>query len=1033
MSHAVHSRKVQMSEIGEIDEGFYSRQLYVLGHDAMHRMGTADVLIAGMRGLGVEIAKNVILSGVKSVTVQDEGPANWTDLCSQFFLSESNIGQNRAQSSLAQLSALNPHVHVSAHTGPLDENLLLEFQVVVLTDSSLDDQKRFGTYCHSHGIKLIVADTKGLCGQLFCDFGEEFEVLDSDGEIPTSAMIDYITKANPGVVTCTEDRKHGFISGCRVSFSDIHGMTELNSISPVEINVLSPYSFSVGDTSGFSQYERGGIATEVKQPCLLKFKPLNQALLDNSLLVWTDYGKVTRHQTLHLAFQGLHTFVKKEKRLPKPRSQSDADALLVIVRDLNAAAPLDTLDEDVVRSLSYTAQGNLAPVNAFIGGVAAQEVMKACSGKFTPLRQWLYFDALECLPETVGEEEEQLTESTFSPKKSRYDGQVTVFGSTFQEKLGKQKYFLVGAGAIGCELLKNFALIGLGAGEGGHITVTDMDSIERSNLNRQFLFRSKDIGRQKSEVAAQAVRVMNPDMNITAHQNRLDPDSEQVYGYHFFMGLDGVAAALDNVEARVYLDGRCVQHKKSMLEGGTLGSQGHTLVVVPHLTESYGPVKSGSDKAIPLCTLKNFPYRIEHTLQWARDQFEGLFKQTSENVNLFLRDAGFLERTLGRGEAEALEVLEGVAGSLRDRGDGGHRPASWEDCVGWARCRWETLYNNDIQQLLHCFPPEQLTSSGVPFWSGAKRCPHPLTFNPDNTTHVDYVEAAANLYGQIYGIAGTRDRAAIRDALDKVRVPSFAPKSSVKIHVTDKEMEDDKEKGMDDVGKDRLEELKEKLASPSLKSPAMQMHPIDFEKDDDSNFHMDYIVAASNLRAENYDIPAADRHQSKRIAGRIIPAIATTTAAVAGLMCLELYKLVQGHAEFRFYRSGFLNMAVEYFVMSQPCRPQPFAVAGKEYTLWDDFLVKGRRDGQQEMTLGDLLQHIKECYSLEVTSLFYGAALLYDASYDHKERLKQSVSEVVKLVTKAEIPHHKQMLEIFPSFAEDEDCATVPPIRYLLQ
>lgn len=56
---------------------------YVLGHDAMHRMGTASVLIAGAGGLGVEIAKNVILSGVKSVTVQDEGDTVWTDLSSQ--------------------------------------------------------------------------------------------------------------------------------------------------------------------------------------------------------------------------------------------------------------------------------------------------------------------------------------------------------------------------------------------------------------------------------------------------------------------------------------------------------------------------------------------------------------------------------------------------------------------------------------------------------------------------------------------------------------------------------------------------------------------------------------------------------------------------------------------------------------------------------------------------------------------------------------------------------------------------------------
>lgn len=61
-------------------------------------------------------------------------------------------------------------------------------------------------------------------------------------------------------------------------------------------------------------------------------------------------------------------------------------------------------------------------------------------------------------------------------------------------------YFKVGAGAIGCELLKNFALIGLGAGEEGHITVTDMDFIERSNLNRQFLFRSKDIGVRKHTI-----------------------------------------------------------------------------------------------------------------------------------------------------------------------------------------------------------------------------------------------------------------------------------------------------------------------------------------------------------------------------------------------------------------------------------------------------------------------------------------------------------------------------------------------------
>jgi ubiquitin-activating enzyme E1 len=165
--------------------------------------------------------------------------------------------------------------------------------------------------------------------------------------------------------------------------------------------------------------------------------------------------------------------------------------------------------------------GNLAPMQSVIGGIMAQEVMKACSGKFTPIDQWFYFDSsLSYLP--VLNKDEQLEDNDQADCKlmgDRYDGQRVVFGQEFQEKLMGQRYFMVGSGAIGCELLKNFAMVGLGCGNSGKLIVTDMDTIEKSHLNRQFLFRSTDIGKAKSEASASAIKRMNPDINIEAHMN----------------------------------------------------------------------------------------------------------------------------------------------------------------------------------------------------------------------------------------------------------------------------------------------------------------------------------------------------------------------------------------------------------------------------------------------------------------------------------------------------------------------------------
>ncbi|XP_078494377.1 ubiquitin-like modifier-activating enzyme 1 [Ciona intestinalis] len=1024
-----------------IDEGLYSRQLYVLGHDAMKRMGASNILISGMKGLGIEIAKNVILGGVKAVTLHDQDTATVEHLSSQYFVTDADVGKNLAEVSAIQVSELNPYVPVHPYTGKLTEEFLSQFQVVVLTSSSLAEQLRVSDFTHKSNIYLIVANTFGLFGQIFCDFSSNFTVYDTNGENPQSAMISAITKneKGEGIVACLDETRHGFESGDFVKFHEVKGMDGLNDSEPRKIDVLGPYTFNIGDISQYNNYDRGGIATQVKMPTTVQFKSLRESLQSPELMV-TDFAKFERPGQLHILFQALHQFVEEKGHLPQIRNKPDADALVAIATTINnnasAEAKQSELDEKLIRQFSFMARGDACPVQAVIGGIVAQEVMKACSGKFMPIKQYFYFDALECLPEE-GQDENM---ESYQTSGSRYDGQIAIFGKDFQRKLSSQRWFVVGAGAIGCELLKNFSMIGLGCklgnlvekeDERGSLVVTDMDVIEKSNLNRQFLFRPHDVQKLKSQCAGDAVKKMNPLARIISHENRVGPETESVYTDDFFENLDGVANALDNVQARIYMDRRCVYYRKPLLESGTLGTKGNIQVVLPYSTESYSSSQDPPEKSIPICTLKNFPNAIEHTLQWARDEFEGLFRNSADTANQYLTDPKFYERISKLPGAEPVTTLEAVHNALLK-----NRPQNFADCVQFARIRFQELYHNNIKQLLHNFPPDQKNSSGAMFWSGPKRCPHPLVFDPENTTHFGYVLSASNLYATMYGIPTMTNADEIKKHLGQIAVPEFQSRSGVKIATTDAEANQMNSGSMDDT---HYEDLKK--AIPTVESfKGFRMLPADFEKDDDSNFHMDFIVAASNLRAENYEISPADRHKSKLIAGKIIPAIATTTALVAGLVCLELYKIVQGNKKLESYKNGFVNLALPFFAFSEPITAPKLKYYDIEWSLWDRIDVNGldlAAPGSGEMTLGQFIDYFQKEHKLEVTMLSQNVAMLYSffmTPVKRKERLATKMSEVVQKVSKRKLqPHEKALvLEMCCNDVDGED-VEVPYVRYVFR
>ncbi|KAH8602556.1 hypothetical protein B0O99DRAFT_679550 [Bisporella sp. PMI_857] len=183
--------------------------------------------------------------------------------------------------------------------------------------------------------------------------------------------------------------------------------------------------------------------------------------------------------------------------------------------------------------------------------------------------------------------------------------------------LDTMKILVIGAGGLGCEILKNLALSGF-----KHIHVIDMDTIDVSNLNRQFLFRQSDVGKSKAEVAAKFVMKRVKGVTITPHNCKIqDKDDE------FYLQFTIVVCGLDSIEARRWINSTLVnlfdegnqESLKPLIDGGTEGFKGQSRVVFPTISsclecqlDMHAP-----RAAVPLCTLATIPRQPEHCIEWA--------------------------------------------------------------------------------------------------------------------------------------------------------------------------------------------------------------------------------------------------------------------------------------------------------------------------------------------------------------------------------------------------------------------------------
>ena len=651
-------------------------------------------------------------------------------------------------------------------------------------------------------------------------------------------------------------------------------------------------------------------------PIKKKYRSLKETLLDpvcddaTKMLICPDWRFFGHSEQIHLGLLALFEFQKVNGRLPKLNDEEETKWCLDKVEEINKAQKekegfsVEELDSKVLLPLFNGAAASISPLAAFFGGIIAQEVVKF-TGKYSPINQWFHYDTFESLPGAANK----------APLNCRYDDQIAIYGQEIQKKLGELRIFMVGAGALGCEYMKAYALMGLGTKScGGKVTVTDNDNIEVSNLNRQFLFRSNNVGHPKSECASAVAVKMNGDLNPSSMTSLVAPTTEDIFTEEFWDSLDFVVNAVDNIKARLYVDSKCVWHHKALLESGTLGTKANSQMVIPNLTKCYGDTQDPPEDAIAMCTLRNFPNQIEHCIEWSRDKFGSKFtNEANDLINYLDSPAGFIKDLKANNTSTVQRLtLESIQQLLECK-----RKANFDSLIEIARSEFENLFANTIKQLLHLFPEDHVNEDGQRFWSGPKRCPVPIKFDANDPVHLSYVAAFANLLAFNLKMKQNRDMGHIAKVATGTKVEEFKPKTGMKIQ-TEENQKVEEEPVFNDEDEEKANKLIAVMKGGVSSVNSKSFEAVDFEKDDDANFHIDFIHAAATLRARNYRIKECDWQRTKFIAGKITPAIATTTAMITGVVCTEIFKVVQKMDKLDVYKNAFINLAIGMFVFSEP-------------------------------------------------------------------------------------------------------------------
>ena len=413
--------------------------------------------------------------------------------------------------------------------------------------------------------------------------------------------------------------------------------------------------------------------------------------------------------------------------------------------------------------------------------------------------------------------------------------------------------------------MKNLVLTGF-----GEIHIIDLDTIDLSNLNRQFLFRHEHIKKSKalvsptdvsediklmlilSKVAKESASKFNPHIRLEAYHADI---KDARFTVDWFQSFDIVFNALDNLDARRYVNKMCLAANVPLIESGTTGFNGQVQVIIKGKTECYDCNVKETPKSFPVCTIRSTPSQPIHCIVWGKSYLFTEMYGTSED-----EEADTFDHSEDVDNAEEIENLRKEAKALKTI----RQSMGAEE---FPRKLFQKVFKDDIERL----------RSMEDMWKTRK---------PPNRLDYDSLSKAAVGLG-----------------------PDVAK--------DDQKIWNEAENFV--VFCDSLRRLSSRLKQVQTAASGETSVPsvLSFDKDDEDT--LDFVASSANLRSIIFGIEPKSKFAIKQMAGNIIPAIATTNAMTAGLCVLQAFRIIRG--DLHKAKMVFLERSTQRVINSEALRP----------------------------------------------------------------------------------------------------------------